>query len=142
MAPSTAKLAEVDKSSAGPAPGGEPAGDRNQDGLDEAVLRPGCVADLRLDLAAGAGEPAQQHARGVGTQVVAALVTPDRKGVGEHGGAARGGEGGLQDHRLVHVPAAGLELACGPDRETPAVGVEQAAEHRRPVEAGEAQPVH
>ena len=55
---------------------------------------------------------------------------------------SRGGEGGLQHQRLVHVSAADLELACGPDREMPAGRVKEAAEHRRPVEAGEAEPVH
>ena len=71
----------------GAAPGGEPAGDGNQDGVDEPVLRPGRVADLRLDLAASAGQRAQQRTRGVCTQVVAALVAADREGVGEYRGA-------------------------------------------------------
>ena len=51
-----------------------------------------------LDLTVSASEGAQQHARGVGAQVVAALT-------------------GLQHQRLFHVLAAELELARGPDRE-------------------------
>jgi hypothetical protein len=124
------------------APGSNPPRDRYQDRVDEAVLRAGRVADLRFDFTAVAGQLAEQHARRFRTQVVAALVAADREGVGEHGGAARRGEGRFQHHRLVHISAAGLELACRPDHESPTGRVKQAAEHRRPVEAREAQPVH
>ena len=45
------------------------------------------------------------------------------------GVAARGAERGFQCHGLVHVRAAGLEVAGRPDREIPAVGVKDPGEH-------------
>ena len=45
VASSTSKLTDADKNSRLAAPwAGEPAGDGNQDGVDEPVLRPGRVA--------------------------------------------------------------------------------------------------
>jgi hypothetical protein len=37
---------------------------------------------------------------------MAAVVAAEREGVGEYRGAARGGEHGLQHHRLIDVQAA------------------------------------
>src|SRR6185437_7630177 len=88
-------------------PGGHPSLDLNQERADEPVFRPGRVADLRVHLTIGAGQPAEQDAGRSRTQVMAAVVTAEREGVGEYRGATRGGERGLQHHRLVHIPAAG-----------------------------------
>ena len=95
----------------GSAPGGQAAGDRFENRLDQAVFGPGSVADLDFQLPVGAGQAAHQYPRRPGTQVVAAVVTANRHGVGQHCGAGRRPERGFQHHRLVHVGAAGLEVA-------------------------------
>src|SRR5947199_172000 len=68
------------------------------------------------------------------------LVGPHGEGVDDGDRAAVGGEGGLQDHRLVHVAAGGLEVADRADRPVTGVVVQQAAEDGGTVEPREAQP--
>jgi len=124
------------------APGGQPAGHLFQDRVDQPVFGPRGVADLDVHLPVRTGQRAQQHAGGFRAQVVSPLVAADRHRVGQHRGARRRPEGRLQHHGLVHVAAAGLELAGRPDREVPAGRVEDAGEHGGRVEPGKAQPVH
>ena len=83
-----------------------------------------------------AGQQAQQRTGGRCTQLAAAVVAADRESVGEYRGAVRGGEGGFQHQRLVHVAAADLELAHGPDREMPAGRVEEATDIDGPSKRG------
>src|SRR6266511_2586244 len=125
----------------GAAAGCKAALHRLQQRVDQAVLRPRRVLDLHLDLPVGAGQAAQQHPRRAGAQLVATLVAADRQRVVEHRGPAPAPEGRLQRHRLVEVAAGGGRPRHA-DREMAGVVVEQAGEDRRPVEAGEAEPVH
>jgi hypothetical protein len=125
-----------------PTPGADAPLHVGEDGVDQPVLRARRVADLQLHGALGAGHPAQQRPRGAGAEVVAAVVAADGQGVDQDGGPGGGPEGGLQGHRLVDVGAGHLGPADRPDGEVAGVLVEQAGEHARPVEPGEAQPVH
>ena len=74
---------------------------------------------------------------------VSTFVAPDGQRVGQRHRPARGGERGLQHQRVMHVLAARLVRrgTDGSDRPEPGRIVEEAAEHGRAVEAGEAQPV-
>ena len=143
VAPSTRKPPGADSSSR-PAPprAASPPGTSSRIGWIRPYSGTRGVTDLDVHLPGRAGQSAQQHPRGPGAQVVAALVAADRHRVGQHRGAGRGPEGRLQRHGLVQVGPAGLELARGPDREVPAGRVEDAGEDGGRVEPGEAQPVH
>jgi hypothetical protein len=121
----------------GAPPGGQAAGDGFENRVDQAVLGAWSIADFDLHLPVRAGEMAQQYPGGPRTQVMTPLVAADRHRVGQHRGTGRGHKGGLQHHGLVHVDAAGLEVAGWPDREVPATSIEDAGEHGRRVEPGE-----
>jgi len=122
----------------GAAAGGQAPGDRFENGVDQAVFGPRGIGDLDVQLAVSAGEAAQQDPRRPGTKVVAAVVAADRQGVGQHRGTGRGSERGFQRHGLVHIGAGDLEVPSWADREVPTGGVQDAGEHGRRVEPGEA----
>ena len=108
---------------------------------DEAVLRAGTVADLDLHLAGRALDAAHQQVGGTDAEAVAAVVRAERHRVGENERARSGGERGLQDERPVEVAAGALPLGARLDLPVPRVLAEEAAEHRRAVEAREREPV-
>ncbi len=120
---------------AGAATGGDASGDRFQDRVDQPVFGPRRIADIDVDFPDGARELAQQNSRRPGAQVVAAVVAAHGHGVGQHRSAGLRPERGLQDHRLVDVRAADLEIAGRPDREVAAIGIKETGEYGRRVEA-------
>ena len=119
---------------AGAAAGGNASGHRFQDRVDQPVFGPRRIADIDVDFPDGARESAQQDSRRSGAQVVAAVVAAYGHGVGQHRSGLRP-ERGLQDHRLVDVRAAGLEIVGRPDREVAAIGIKETGEYGRRVEA-------
>ena len=124
------------------APRGQAAGYRLQNRVNEAVFGTRGIGDIDVDLAVRALQAAQQDPGRPGAQIVAAVVAAHRQGVGQHRDAGLRPERGVQHHRLVRVRPAGLEVAGRPDREMPATGIQDAAEHGGRVEPRETQPVH
>ncbi len=120
---------------------GDAAVDGVQERMDESVLGAGCILELELDVAVDARHPAHEHRGCAAAEFVAALIATHGQGVDERDRARRGPERGLQQHRLVDVAATDLGVTRGTDRPVAGALVEDATEHRRAVEAREAQPV-
>ena len=84
--------------------------------------------------------PAELAGR-VESDVVAALALGEHQGVTEADDAAVGLEGGLEHQRSIEVATLAREPAGRRDRPVAGVWVQDAGEHRRAVEARQAEPV-
>jgi hypothetical protein len=109
--------------------------------MNKAVLRAGDIFELHLDLACGAGRPAQQQVRHVYAEMVSPVALPSRQRIDHYQAACRRAEGGLQHHGSVQVAAGNAGSAGCPDGPVAGLLAQQATEDGWAVEAGQAQPV-
>jgi hypothetical protein len=89
----------------------------NEEGPDEPVLRSGSELHGEFYGALGAFDGSQQHVRSEVAQVVASLVQPRCKGVGEGEGSCVCVEGGFENHgalQIASADAAGSAWRDGP----------------------------
>ncbi|MFO7894359.1 MAG: hypothetical protein R6U63_11545 [Longimicrobiales bacterium] len=100
------------------------------------------IVVVELHGALGALEVAEECAGRVGAQVVPPLVGADDQGVGQDHRAALRPERSGEDEGAVEVRALDVEVGGGPEVPVAGVVVEDPAEGRGRVEAGEAEPVH
>jgi len=120
----------------------EPVRFRVERRCDQAVLGPRRVLHLDVDSAADTDHPTEDRAHASRAEGVPSFVAGDRQRVRQRHRAGRRDEGRLQKQGVVEVPAGDpLGTSRRADGPMPGAVVQDAAEHRRAVEAREAEPV-